>query len=100
MKVFLFLIAHFLGLTHREIEGKTPMGKKVKEGQTWRLKTDLDSELREGIYVVETYYGDRIYLSREDGMRYVPQGVMEIYDIDILDNPNFALTEVTVPVYN
>lgn len=77
----------------RGIGGETPQGKLVSEGQRWSLKNKISEDLPPGVYLIKTWMGDRIFMPREDGARYIPQGCAAIYPTDILDNESFELIE-------
>ena len=83
----------FNGLPTRSTDGKTNGGKTVLEGQRWNLKKQISPELPSGIYIIRTWMGDRILMTREDGVRYLPPGAMAIYETGILDDQNFELVE-------
>ena len=88
------LILWIYGLFGERItSGPTTLKKNVAEGQRWNLKEDISHELREGIFLVVEYYGDRILLRREDWRHDLPVGVLPIFPIDILDDNRFELVK-------
>jgi hypothetical protein len=69
--------------------GQTPLNKHVHEGQEWVLGKDISSDLKRGIFVITQYGGDRVLIKRKDGRHDAPIGALPIYEIGILDHPDF-----------